>query len=168
MRLTTARLELEPLAGDHAERLWEGLRDERLYEFLDEEPPVSLAALRERYEVLARGRSRDGREIWLNWAVRVRDLDRYAGYVQATVTPPDVASIAYVLFPEFWGKGYAREAVEAMNAHLAAHYGARDLRATVDVRNARSIALLERLGFSRSATGPGPGLTADEAEYRHS
>ena len=162
MELSTERLVLEPLEARHAEPLFEGLRDERIYDFLDEDPPESLEALRERYAYLARRQSPDGREAWLNWAVRVRELDRYAGYVQATVPPTGVALIAYVLFPPFWGEGYAREAVEAMNAHLAAHYAVRELRATVDARNARSIALLEKLGFTRT------GQSGDEAEYRRS
>src|SRR5688572_33463871 len=83
--LDTARLRLEPLEPGHAAMLFEGLRDDRLYDLIDEDPPASVEALRARYEVLARRRSPDGRQAWLNWAVWSNPEARYVGYVQATV-----------------------------------------------------------------------------------
>ena len=75
----------------------------------------------------------------------------YIGLVQATVHSNHTAHIAYVLFHEAWGRGYAREGAAALIDYLHYEWGVRDLWATVDVRHRRSIALLEGLGFRRLA-----------------
>ena len=166
--LGTARLVLEPLTAAHAEALFEPLSDPRLYAFIAEDPPASLEALRARYRRLERRASPDGAEAWLNWAVLSRDDGRALGYVQAGVAA-GVATIAYMLAPPAQGRGYAREAVAAAIDHLAAGGVAR-FRACVDTRNARSIALLAALGFTRAALRPGAewihGVLTDEAEYQ--
>ena len=168
--LETERLRLEPLVPKHADALFEELRDERLYEFIVERPPVRVSALRDRYRMLAHRRSPDDSEGWLNWALWSRTDRRYVGYVQATVYPNRSAQIAYVLTADHWGKGFAREAVKTMMAHLGKHYSVVRALARVDTRNERSIALLEALGFERLATHSRAekirGAWSDEAEYQ--
>src|SRR3954452_3654823 len=44
--IETARLQLEPLTPEHADDLFDGLSDPRLYEFISEAPPRSLRAPR--------------------------------------------------------------------------------------------------------------------------
>ena len=61
-RLETSRLWIEPLIPAHATRLYERLQDERLYEFIPQNPPASLQALEDRYRALSSRRSPDGRE----------------------------------------------------------------------------------------------------------
>lgn len=169
--LVTARLRLEPLDRHHADTLFEGLSQPALYAHLAEAPPASVDALRSRYERLARRRSPDGAEHWLNWALFCPAEGRHVGYVQATVpVGTGSPSIAYVLFANAWGRGFAREAVTAMLDHLRDAYGAREALATVDTRNARSIALLEALGFEQVTVRLGAewigGVLTDEGEYR--
>ena len=170
LALSTARLRLEPLEPRHADGLFEGLQHAALYAFVADTPPASVEALQERYARLARRVSPDGTEEWLNWALYGLTEARLVGYVQATLPEEGDASIAYVLVPEAWGRGYAREAVAAMIEHLGAAYGRATARATVDTRNARSIALLEALGFERVRVREGAewigGVLTDEAEYR--
>ena len=48
-QLETARLVLEPLLPEHADKLYPSLREPALYEFLDDEPPVTASVLEERY-----------------------------------------------------------------------------------------------------------------------
>lgn len=56
--------------------------------------------------------------------------------------------VGYILHPDHWGKGLAREAMEAVIAHLAAHLpDLTELTAEVDPRNAASLRLLQKLGF---------------------
>lgn len=55
--------------------------------------------------------------------------------------------IGYLIDPEFWGRGYGREAVSAVVARAFAHHGLTRIQADVDPRNTASIRLLERLGF---------------------
>ena len=143
--------------------LFEGLGHPDLYAFIEERPPANLETLRARYERLATGRSPDGDERWLNWAVR-RGA-QYLGYVQATVAPAEHASVAYVLFREHWGQGHAREAVARMMALLEAD-GVTRFSATVHTENARSRRLLEGLGFTLRELRPSvAGGPVDEALY---
>jgi len=56
--------------------------------------------------------------------------------------------IGYILHPDVWGQGLAREACEAIIGHVFATRPAIDrLIADVDPRNLASIRLLESLGF---------------------
>jgi len=59
-----------------------------------------------------------------------------------------LATIAYELSSAYWGRGLARQAVEAMIAELVAHYRVRSLSSVLKRGNFRSMRLLERLGFS--------------------
>ncbi len=102
MILQTARLRLDVLQPQHAELLFAGLRDERLYEFCEDEPPASVASLSARYAQLATRSSPDGSEIWLNWSIWSRDEARSVGFVQATILPDRSAQIAYRLARDAW------------------------------------------------------------------
>jgi len=150
--LETARLRLEPIRAEHADGMFDGLRDASLYAYQTDEPPRDVASLRERYARLASGHSTDELAHWLNWILVRRDDGATAGYVQATVEKGlSSGEVGYLVLPAQQRRGFAGEAVEAMVRHLFAA-GVRTLRATVDVRNAASIALLERLGFARIRT----------------
>jgi ribosomal-protein-alanine N-acetyltransferase len=169
MGLLTNRLRLEPLEARHADALFQGLQNARIYDFITDRPPESVEALRERYSRLAIRRSPTGTEIWLNWAVWSLDEERYVGYVQATVARDYRVVLAYVFFPDAWNKGYAREAVRRMIDYLVARYPGSEFRAFVDVRNKRSTSLLGDLGFVRVAVQKGAELihsvSTDQAEY---
>jgi len=160
---------LEPLVPAHAGELLAGLQDPELYEFIADTPPVSVEALRARYERLAARRSPDGRQQWLNWAIWSGADRAYVGYVQATVEAGN-AQVAYVVFRPFWGRGHGRDAVAEMMRLLRAEFGVRRFSARVDVRNQRSRALLEALGFQCVAIHPEAevirGQPSDDAEYR--
>lgn len=55
--------------------------------------------------------------------------------------------IGYILHPDVWGKGVAREAVSAVIGHLFAAHDMPALTADVDPHNEGSIILLRKLGF---------------------
>jgi RimJ/RimL family protein N-acetyltransferase len=95
--------------------------------------------------------SPDGREAWLNWAVRARDRVAYLGRLEATVRRDGSALIAYEFDPNYWGQGFAGEACRWLLGELAMAHGVREVRAEVDTRNTASIRLLERLSFERIA-----------------
>ena len=135
------------------------LSDPAIYEF-ENAPPPSVDWLRERYKRLESRRSPDGQQQWLNWVIRLSGGE-LIGYVQATLMPNGRAAIAYELASRYWGRGFAREACEAMLAELAAGYGVRDAHAVFKARNHRSLRLLQRLGFL-PVTGYGIEIEADE------
>jgi [ribosomal protein S5]-alanine N-acetyltransferase len=157
--MVSDRLRLEPLRVEHAEIFFESLQNPLIYEFIDEAPPECAEALRLRYKRLESRTSPDGSELWLNWAVYDQRQGRYAGYVQATVDRDQTATLAYVIFPDYWGLGLGREAVSLVREALLGTYGVRRLRARVDRRNLRSLALIRGLGFVE--LGPASDTEAD-------
>lgn len=152
MPLQTERLRLEPIRADHADGMFDGLREPSVYAYQTDEPPRDVASLRERYARLAAGHSDDELAHWLNWILVRRDGGAVAGYVQATVEKNrSSGEIGYLVLPAQQRNGFGGEAVGAMVRHLFAA-GVGKLRATIDVRNAASLALIERLGFTRTGT----------------
>jgi ribosomal-protein-alanine N-acetyltransferase len=152
--IQTPRLVLEPLVAAHAAGMFDVLADPAIYRYLDEAAPATREELHRTYERRAKGHSPDGSEVWLNWIVRLSGGPAL-GYVQATISPPGTALIAYVFSPGFWGLGYATEATTAMLTELACGYGVQRFLAMVEVENRSSIRVLARLGF-RVAAGDDP------------
>jgi [ribosomal protein S5]-alanine N-acetyltransferase len=137
---------LEERRVAHAAELFEVLRDQRLYEFLDEEPPSSVEELAAR---LARSESRlspDGKEHWLNWVIRAHS-GAIVGYVQATVEESKETNVAYVLAPSHQRQGIASAAVQQMLAVVANQYSPSAFFIRVEAANEQSVQLARRLGF---------------------
>jgi RimJ/RimL family protein N-acetyltransferase len=147
--LQTERLDLEPLVPAHAKKLFPDLRDPRLYEFLDSEPPRSVAILETQYRRWEPRRSPDGTQAWLNWAARLRGGE-YIGWLQATVHDHGRADLAYLVFSAQQRKGYAVEACQAVVDYLSSEQSVRTIRTTIDKRNIASIALARKLGLSQT------------------
>lgn len=59
----------------------------------------------------------------------------------------NLPEVGYLVHPDHWGQGYAREAMEAVIPHLFASHPVDRLVAEADPRNTASLALLARLGF---------------------
>jgi ribosomal-protein-alanine N-acetyltransferase len=164
--LLTDRLLLEPLRRAHAPAMFPLLQDPTIYTHLDHGPPPSLEHLEGVYTRLEARRSPDGREQWLNWIVlALAEPAQPLGVVQATVLSGGRAWVAYELAAAHRGHGFAREAVQAMLAELAASFGVQRFLATVEVANERSVHLLRRLGFQEAAPEGITTLTATERLY---
>ena len=149
--MTSPKVMLSPLRVEDATEMAALLSAAQIYEHIDDKPPTSADALRERYGNLVKQVSPDGREIWLNWIVRTGAPGAAIGYVQATIRKEtNIALVAYVLSPNHWGKGLACEAVTQMIDKLSDGYGVKIFHATVDKLNQRSISLLKRLGFHQN------------------
>jgi ribosomal-protein-alanine N-acetyltransferase len=149
---------LEPIVVAHAAEMFEALRDPALYTYLDIEPWQDLAQVQGTFARWETRTSPNGKEAWLNWAIRL-GTGELAGYVQATVFKPGVSWIAYMLSPQHWGKGVARAATAVAIRHLEADHGVSTVLACAEQANARSIALAQALGFERASP-------AQDAEYK--
>jgi RimJ/RimL family protein N-acetyltransferase len=79
--------------------------------------------------------------------------------------PARVVDLGYGFLPEFWGQGYALEAAAAMLDFGRRQLGLLRASAIVAPDNARSIALLEKLGFTFSQWLPVPDAHGTVAEY---
>jgi len=73
----------------------------------------------------------------------------------------DNEEIGFILAPDKWGQGLAREALEAV-IERARTRGQTRITADVDPRNAASIGLLTRLGFVRTGEAKGTTQVGEE------
>jgi RimJ/RimL family protein N-acetyltransferase len=137
----TARLVIEPLAPHHAPALFAALDDDRVGTYIGGPDVTTLEALERRIVALL-GDAPAGQE-WRNWVVS--HDGNVVGRLEATLHD-DIAEIAYVFAPSWWGHGFATESgrwlVERLDADVAQQW------ATVMPGNAASIGLLGRLGFA--------------------
>ncbi|MFZ5481012.1 MAG: GNAT family N-acetyltransferase [Myxococcota bacterium] len=150
--LATRRLTLEPLLGAHADELFPLLADPRTRRWIPPPKARTPAELCERWTALEGRRSPDGAEARLAWAVRADG--RAVGKMDANVRDLVATNLGYVFGADFWGMGYASEAVGAVVDHLVAS-GIVELRATVAEGNVASRRVLERHGFTRQGTHEG-------------
>ncbi|MCZ4119771.1 GNAT family N-acetyltransferase [Streptomyces sp. H39-S7] len=115
----TARLELLPLAVEHAGEMATVLSDPALHMFIGGTPDTP-EALRARYERMVAG-SPDPAVSWCNWVIRLRADACLAGTVQATITASEdalTAEIAWVVGTPWQGRGIATEAATSMAGRL--------------------------------------------------
>ncbi len=115
--LRSERLDLLPIAAEHAEELAAALADPALHAFTGGRP-ATVEEMRARCARLAAG-SPDPAEAWGNWVLRLRADGALTGYVQATVRPAE-AELAWVVGTPWQGRGLATEAARALLAHLTA------------------------------------------------
>ena len=78
-----------------------------------------------------------------------------AGLVHRAALPH--ADVGYALLERHTGQGYALEAVQGVLAYARGTLGLGELRAIVSQGNARSVALLEKVGFRDDGTVVLPG-----------
>ncbi|MFE6049741.1 GNAT family N-acetyltransferase [Kitasatospora sp. NPDC056446] len=115
--LRSERLDLLPIAPEHAGELAAALADPALHTFTGGHP-ATPEEMRARCARLAAG-SPDPAEQWGNWVLRLRADGALTGYVQATVGP-DEAELAWVVGTPWQRRGLATEAARTLLAHLAA------------------------------------------------
>ncbi|RYD86689.1 MAG: N-acetyltransferase, partial [Sphingomonadales bacterium] len=71
-------------------------------------------------------------------------------------------SIGYILHPDHWGRGYAREALAVLIERAFREHGLKRIDADVDPRNLASMGLLGRLGFVETHRAERTWLIGDE------
>lgn len=149
----TERLLIEPLKASHAPALYVLFRHPAIYDYIPQLPPADSQALQDRYQKLENTQSPDGKEVWLNWAIRLKDEPAYIGRFEATVIKAEkTAFIAYLLGVDYWGKGYATEACCAVLRELKNTFHVEKVKVILDQRNTRSIRILEKCGFTLVST----------------
>jgi aminoglycoside 6'-N-acetyltransferase len=90
---------------------------------------------------------------WFQFAVTDGASGQLLGDVAAGTDggDPRLAVVGFTIARAHQGRGYATEALTALLDHLFLHRGKHRVSATVDTRNAASVALLERVGMRREA-----------------
>ena len=91
---------------------------------------------------------------WLDDMIAAEDSDDFVvelgGRVIGKAGCWRLPEIGYILHPDVWGQGLATEALSAVIAHVFAAHDIEAITADVDPRNAASLRLLARLGFSET------------------
>ena len=79
-------------------------------------------------------------------------LDRRDSTVPGHIRPEgNELEVSYLLLPQFWGRGYASEAVRAVLDWAGESLPDRDVVICTQVANERSLRLAKRLGFTEAA-----------------
>ncbi|MGY1500565.1 GNAT family N-acetyltransferase [Streptomyces sp. QTS52] len=145
--LHTARLDLIPLAVEHAEETAAALSDPALHTYIGGTPSTP-DALRARYERLVAG-SPDPSVTWLNWVLRLRADGRLTGTVQATVAEDrGLAEIAWVVGTPWQGRGLASEAARGLVDWLSGRPTLRTVVAHIHPDHHASAAVAAAAGLS--------------------
>lgn len=141
---------LEPLTAFHADFLLRLRSDPEVLRYSDREPLASL----EEAQTMARRIAEDsdtGRGA--NWLIRESSGGGPVGTIGLWRIDRgnDLGELGYTLLPEFWGRGYARRALQAVLDHGFGVIGLHRIEANINPDNDRSRRLLERLGFRLEA-----------------
>ncbi len=108
---------------------------------------------------------------WFQFAIELKSTGRMIGDCALHVFADrrTEAEIGFSLASAYQGHGYAREALAGLLGYAFGILGKSRIEALTDVRNAKSIAVLERLGFVRDAAMREPveykGETCSEFLY---
>ncbi|QES39800.1 MULTISPECIES: GNAT family N-acetyltransferase [Streptomyces] len=145
--IRTSRLDLVPLRVEHADEMAAVLGDPALHAFIGGAPD-DVEALRARYRRMLAG-SPDPGVSWCNWVLRLRAEEEavLVGTVQATVTPDDLAEIAWVVGTPWQGRGLASEAARGLVEWLAGRQ-VRTVVAHVHPDHAASAAVARSAGLA--------------------
>ena len=150
--LRTERLLLRPARPDDVEGFHAIMRDPRAMRYWSTPPHATLDETREWVASMVERSIEPCSDF-------VVELDgRLVGKTGCYKLP----DIGYILHPDVWGHGYAREAMTAVIAHIFATQDIEKLTADVDPRNTASIGLLLRLGFAETHHAKGTWQVGDE------
>ena len=138
----------EPLHVRHAAELHDALLDERLYHFIPEQPPRSLASLEAQFNEFATGAPVGSGEVWLNWVIREQSSQSCVGMLQATCFASNELWIGYKVVPAWWGRGIATSGLTWLLGELAILFPGQSVFASVDTRNLASVCVLAKCGFT--------------------
>ena len=140
--LETERLRLRRRQHRDIPRMMQAYQDDEIRRYLGGHPPKDGAMLAQ----LVRRRSPT------EWAVTLRGEDLYIGECTINrVVDGYLGELGYLFLREYWGKGYAAEAAQAVLDYAAGKLRLGRMCACIDAANTRSVRLAERLGFERIA-----------------
>jgi RimJ/RimL family protein N-acetyltransferase len=136
-----------PLHADDIDELAAVLLSDAVYEFIGGPPGADEFKLGLRHALLGPPASKPY-ERWLNFSVRLTGTGQLIGRLEATLHH-QIAEVAFLYSPQFWGQGYATQGLLWMHNHLRAYPSIATLWATTVPANARSAALLRRCGYTQ-------------------
>jgi ribosomal-protein-alanine N-acetyltransferase len=149
-KLETERLLLTEFENSDADELFKMRSDDRVQKYLDRDPHKTV----EDSSLMIEGMilsyiNKEG----INWIIRKKDTLDVIGYIGywRIIRNNIRAEIGYAMKPEYWGKGYMREALLKVIDFGFNKFCLHSIEANVNPENASSIKLLEKCGFKKEA-----------------
>lgn len=148
--LRTERLLLREIVPADAQALFVLRSDPRVMQHLGRPPAKTLADAQALLEIMLKGLANNTSIVW---AITRHGDPELVGTVTfwRIDTEHHHGELGYLLRPDLWGQGLAREAATAVVEHGFAELALHRVEAHVDPANTASIALLESLAFNREA-----------------
>ena len=142
-KLETERLEVRPFSHDDVPRLVEIFADPDVARFVDDGEPMPAEVGHQWVENSLANLAKHGCG---TGAVIEKSTGRLIGWAGIARPPDDLPELIYGFEKPAWRKGYGRELLAAL-VDYSHEAGVVPVRATVNVENKGSIALLETAGF---------------------
>ena len=143
----TARLRLEPIGAAHAEDLWRLFQDPAVAEWYG---TWTLEMAQREAESIARAWEKEGVHKWMAYERSNGALVGRGGLSRVLIAGQERLEVGWVMLRSFWGQGYATEIGRAGVAFAFDELDADEVVSYTEARNARSRAVMERLGFHYS------------------
>jgi RimJ/RimL family protein N-acetyltransferase len=144
----TARLRLEPIGPGHARDLWLLLQDPAVAEWYG--GAWTLEQAQHEAERMGHAWATGGIHKWMAYQRRTGERVGRGGLSRTVVEGQSRLEIGWALHRASWGQGYATEIGHAGLAVAFEELGAVEVVSFTEVRNTRSRAVMERLGFRYS------------------
>jgi [ribosomal protein S5]-alanine N-acetyltransferase len=89
----------------------------------------------------------------INWAIELSEKRKVIGYIGLwrIIYENARVELGYSLHPDFWGKGYMKEAISEVLRFGFGEMHVHSIEASVNTGNRASIGLLKKLGFIKEA-----------------
>jgi ribosomal-protein-alanine N-acetyltransferase len=144
--IESERLVLEMRKEHHASELYELFCEKDLFHYMKRDVPPSVEWLARGFKELESLTSPDGKEQWLGWVGKEKLWQKPVGVFELTISDGE-AFVAYTVFKDYWGRGYAVEATKTLMGHAMQRYRIKRFVIEMDTRNRGSIKVAEKLGF---------------------
>lgn len=148
--LTTDRLLLDVLSINDAQDLYEIRTNSDVLEFMDSAPHADLEESKIFIQASI-GQYAAGTGI--SWAIKMKGEEDVIGYFSywRMDHKNQRGEIGYALKPSHWGKGIMTEVFNAVIPFGFHQLGLHSIEANINEANARSQAVLEKIGFQKEA-----------------
>ena len=145
--LETPRLRLRLLTENDTEAAFRILSNPISMKYYGTAPHKDVEYTRKQYIhlMISRFKYRDA----VSFVVTLKETDAYIGHINLVQFDRSFhfAEVAYIIDPEYWGKGYGTEALGRAVEFLLKDFKVHKIRASVFSKNLASKRVLEKLGF---------------------
>lgn len=151
--IESERIILKKLTHENSADVYEHFSNEEINKFVDFD---TIKTIEEAKEIIDWGISLFQKNIGMLWGIFRKADSLFLGQINYVKRKDDNyaqqvhrAEIGFDLSPNFWGKGYMSEAINAANAYVFSKMGINRVEAIVHPLNIQAHKTLEKTGFKR-------------------